>query len=199
MKKTLLLSISIILCTVINAQKGQFDVSHSFNKQTGMNIYQVTKSGFIWGLGGSYLFSTYTGETKSKYQELASTYLGKDGNVWSNAFRTNYNVQYFTENRGTVKLLLGKEVNNKTAIFATMGLAFRSEYWKGTGYDFMPQFTSPAKNFYTYRNTTPKALIGINVSHLITRDLGMNLGWDNISGVTYGITINMKHSGWFKD
>jgi len=197
--KKLLFALFTMLLTTVNAQKGQFDVSHSFNKQTGINIYQVTNSGFIWGLGGSYLFSTYTGETNDKYQELANVSLGANGNMWSNAFKTNYNVQYFTENRGTVKLLLGKEVNNKTAIYATMGLAFRSEYWKGKGYNFLPECTSPERYFYTYQNISPRALIRLNVSHLITRDFGMNLGWDNISGITYGITINMKHSGWFKD
>ena len=79
--KKLLFALFTMLLTTVNAQKGQFDVSHSFNKQTGINIYQVTKSGFIWGLGGSYLFSTYTGETNGKYQELANVPLGSNGNM----------------------------------------------------------------------------------------------------------------------
>lgn len=198
MKKSILLTLLVSIALTASSQQAQVDFSHSLNKQTGMNIYKVTKSGFIWGLGGSYMFSTYTGETKGKYQEVANVSLGTNGNQWSNAFQTNYNVQYFTENRGTAKLLLGKTIN-KTAVFATMGLAFRSEYWKGAGYDFLPSFTSPQKNFFVYRNISPKPLIGINLSHLITRDLGMNIGWDNISGVTYGVTINMKHSGWFTE
>lgn len=196
--KKLLFALFTMLLTTVNAQSYQTDIYHSLNKQTGINIYHISKNGFTLGLGGSYLFSTYTGETGGKYQELANVSLGSNGNSWSNAFRTNYQVRNFTENRGTVKLLIGKTVN-KTTVLATTGLSFRSEYWAGRGYDFLPEFTSPERYFYVYRNISPTILYGINISHRINHRYGIHLGYDNISKITYGITINLKDSGLFQD
>lgn len=179
------------------AQRVQVDVTHSFEKQTGLNVYKVTESGFVYGVGGSYKFSTYIGETKGQHQELMNTYLGNDGSQWSNAFRTNYNVSSFIEDRGSVRALLGKSFKY-TTIYSSVGLAFRSQYWKGTGYDGMPYFTSPDWNFYVYKNISPRILYGLTVSQLITRDLGVVAGWDNISGVTYGISLNLRHARLFQ-
>lgn len=198
MKKTILLTLIVSIALTTNAQQTQVDINHSFLKQTGISIYTVTKSGFIWGIGGSYLFSTYTGETNGRYQELATVSLGNDANKLSLAFRQNHINKNFIENRGTAKVLLGKAFG-KTSIYTSLGLAFRSEYWAGDGYDFLPQFTSPSKNFYIYRNISPKPLVGINISHLVTNKIGLNVGYETISGVTYGITFNLKGSGLFED
>lgn len=199
MKKVigLLLVGMLLMLTQSSAQNFQTDIYHSFNKQTGINIYKVTSSNFVYGVGGSYMFSTYTGETKGRHQELLNTYLGNDGNQLSNAFRTNYNVTTFTEDRGTVKALLGFNTYN-TTFYSTLGLAFRSQYWKGTGWDGMPYFTSPDWNFYIYKNIPPRFLFGAAVAHTVNERIGMNLGWDNVSGVTYGITVNLKGSGLFE-
>lgn len=192
MKKIILL---ILVTISLTSSAQQVDISHSFNRQTGLNIYNVTKSGFIWGIGGSYLFSTYTGETR--YQELANTILGNDGNRLPLSFRLNNIKRNFIEDRGTVKALLGKSFG-RTSIYASLGLAFRSEYWVGEGYDFLPGFTSPDRNFYIYKNISPRPLIGFNVLHLVNNRWGMNAGYETVSGFTYGITINLKGLGLFQ-
>lgn len=180
------------------AQRVQVDVTHSFEKQTGIDVYKVTESGFVYGVGGSYMFSTYTGETKGKYQELATVYLGNNITNLSPAFRSAYINKNFIEDRGSVRVLLGQSFKY-TTVYAMTGISFRSEYWAGTGYDMMPGFTSPQKNFYIYRNIPPRIMYGLTVSQLVTRDLGMNLGWNSISGVTYGISFNLKHARLFQD
>lgn len=198
MKRLLMLSIAMILFGAASAQNFQTDLNYSSGKQWGVNIYHVFKNGFVLGAGGTYMFATYTGETRGKYQEVANTSLGDDGSKWSNAFRTNYNVTSFSENRGTVQLLLGKKVG-KTAVYASSGLAFRTTYWKGSGYDFLPEFTSPNRNFYVYKNISPKAFIGINISHLLNERVGFNVGYNSISKFSAGVTFNLKNSGLFEN
>lgn len=197
MKNLFFALIATMFLTAANAQRFQTDFSYSTKKQAGFNVYHVGQKGFTIGVGGSYMFSTYTGETGSKFQELANVSLGNDGSKWSNAFRTNYSVNSFKENRGTVKLLIGKTVKN-TSVMVSTGIAFRSEYWRGKGYDFLPEFTSPERNFYVYRNIAPSFLYGINVAHLISNRTGVNIGYDNFSGLTAGITFNLKGSGLFE-
>lgn len=196
MKKITVLLLGITLSLAATAQRVQSDIQHSFNKQTGVNLYKVTKTGFVYGVGGSYLFSTYTGATGGKYQELANTYLGNDGDRLSNALRNNYNVTSFKEDRGTVKALLGYSFRN-TAVYSNVGMAFRSQYWKGVGYDAMPGFTSPNKDFYIYKNIAPRFLYGLTVSQLIVNRWGVNIGWDNVSGVQYGIAYKITPTEWF--
>jgi hypothetical protein len=134
------------------------------------------------------MFDTYFGETNGKHQELLNTYLGNDGDKWSPWFRTNYNVTSFTENRGTVKALIGLDIKG-ISLYSSVGLAFRSKYWKGTGYDGMPYFTSPQRNFFVYKNISPTFLYGVHASKLISEHVGFNLGYDNIAGASAGISF----------
>lgn len=196
MKKILSLMLALSVMTATFSQDVLMDVTHSTGKLTGINFYKTTKSGFVYGVGGSYLINTYTGETRGRYQELSNTYLGNDGSKWSSAFKSNYNVSSFVEDRATVKTLLGFNTKN-TTIYSTLGLAFRSEYWRGVGYDAMPGFTSPQKNFYVYRNISPRFLYGINVSQIVTGRWGLNIGWNNVEKLTYGISYKITPTEWF--
>lgn len=185
MKKLLLVA---VLFASIGLSAQRVDLNYSVNKQYGLNAYHVFPSGFILGAGGSYMFDTYFGETGGKHQELLNTYLGNDGDLWSPWFRANYNVTSFTENRGTVKALVGLEVKS-VSLYSSVGLAFRSKYWKGTGYDGMPYFTSPQRNFFVYKNISPTFLYGLHAAKLITEHVGVNAGWDNISGASIGLSF----------
>lgn len=196
MKKITVFLLGLTLALNASAQRVQSDIQHSFNKQTGVNLYKVTENGFVYGVGGSYLLSSYNGETKGKFQELLNTYLGNDGDKLSPWFKSAYNVTSFTEDRGSVKALLGYSFNN-TTVYSNLGLAFRSQYWKGTGWDGMPGFTSPQANFYIYKNIAPRVLYGLTVSQLIAGRWGLNLGWDNVSGVQYGIAYKITPTEWF--
>lgn len=197
MKQLFAIIIASFVFASATAQKFQTDFSYSTTKQTGMNIYHVGSKGFIIGVGGSYMFSTYTGETGRKFQELANVSLGNDGNRLSLAFRNNYIYDNFVEDRGTAKFLIGKSFG-KTSVYATAGLSFRSEYWKGKGYDFLPSFTSPERYFYIYKNISPKALFGVHANHMISNRLGVNVGYDNIQKFSIGVTVNLKGSGIFE-
>ena len=190
--KNFIIAVCLLLAhSSIFAQRAQVDLNYSTSKQVGGSVYQVTKSGFIWGVGGSYLFATYTGETGGKFQELATVSLGKDGDKLSLAFRTNNIYKNFIEDRGTTKLLLGKQVG-KTAVYSSVGLAFRSEYWAGKGYDFLPGFTSPERYFYIYKNISPRFLYGITASHLISETFGFNVGYDNVAKFSAGVTFRFN-------
>lgn len=190
MKKYILTISAIFIFALTNAQI-KTDLTFSSEKQLGANIYSISKGGFLFGLGGSYGLSTYTGETKRNFQELANVSLGNDGSKWSNAFKANYQYDNFVENRGALKILLGGAFK-KTAVYGSLGLGFRSEYWLGKGYDFMPGFTSPEKHFYVYKNISPKVLIGLTASQMINEKVGVNFGYDNIQKYSLGITLKLK-------
>lgn len=194
MKK--LLSIIAIICS-ITANAQFLNVYHSTTRHTGIDVIHVTPSKLVFGVGGSYLFGTYTGETKGRYQELSNTYLGDDGNKWSQAFRTNYNVQHFVEDRGAVKLLIGSKIKTTTFYIST-GLSFRSEYWKGTGYDAMPGFTSPQKHFYVYRNISPRFLYGVNINQTLAGRLGLTIGYNNVEKLMYGLSYKIIPNKLFR-
>lgn len=196
MKKIKILIVGLSLALGATAQRIQSDIQHSFNKQTGVNIYKVTKSGFVYGVGGSYLFSSYTGETKGKHQELVNTYLGNDGSRFTPWFNSAFNVTSFVEDRGTVKALLGKSFKY-TTIHTNLGVSFRSQYWRGTGWSGMPGFSSPQGNFYVYKNISPRFLYGITISQLVVNRWGFSAGWDNVSGVQYGLTYKITPTEWF--
>lgn len=188
----LMISVSLLA----SGQNVFMDINHSTQKLTGLNIYKTTESGLIYGIGGSYLFGTYKGETRGRYEELLNFSLGNDGDVWGDWFNRNFNVTSFTEYRGTVKALIGHTIKT-TSIYASTGLAFRSKYWKGTNYDGMPGFGSPEGNFYVFKNIAPKVLYGININHTLAGRIGLNVGYNNIEKLTYGITYRITPTEWF--
>lgn len=196
MKRLLFISLTL-LCISSSAQNVYTDISYSTTNHLGLNIYKTFNSGLIVGLGGSININSYNGETGRRYQELANPLIGS-GDTWSNAFRVNYQTGNFTESTSSIKLLLGKEIWN-TRIITTLGVGTFKEYWTGKDYDIMPGFTSPEKNFYSYKKAPIQFLYGAVLSHTISGRLGVVLGYNNVEKLTYGITYKFTPTEFFRD
>lgn len=188
----LMLSVTI----AVNAQSVSMDVYHSTGKQTGLHVYKTTKLGFVYGIGGSYYFGTYTGENANKFQEIANAVLPTDGNQWPLYYK-QFQYKNFTENRGTVKLLLGYDYG-KTSVMINTGLAFRSEYWSAKGGAVPISGYDPVtKYFYTYKNISPQGLIGVTVNQKIAGRFRLSVGWNNIEHLTYGLSYKITPTRLF--
>lgn len=196
MKKVLFLFISMSLFSAASAQSIQTDINYSTGSHLGLNLYRISKNGLTLGIGASINTNQYYGETKGNYQELANVSLGSDGSRWSNAFRSNYQYDNFIENNASLSVLVGKTIN-KTSIYGSFGVTFRNEYWLGKGYDFMPAFTSPEKYFYVFNSAKPIPSLGMTLTHLLSKNIGFNVGYNTASKVSAGISFNFRNSKVF--
>ena len=129
MKKFLLFMMVSVLTLSLSAQSISSDVYWTSRSQLGVNMYKTTSSGFVYGIGGSYLMKSYKGEVFPRYEELANYALPYDGSQWQAPYKSAY-YKTFIEDRGSVEALIGFNVGNLT-IYGSGGLGFQTQYWCG--------------------------------------------------------------------
>ena len=195
--KITMIILMLSLAFVSKAQTVASDAYFSSKHLTGLSLYKVTKSGIVYGVSGSYYFATYTGETNHQYTEVANALSPINPADWPSYYKNTY-YKSFTEDRGTVKGLLGFSAGN-TIITAQVGLSFRTTYYLGKDGGRPIPFTDPVHNyFYTYENISPRALAGINVTQIISGRIGLNLGYNNVENLTFGVSYKITPTGIMK-
>lgn len=186
--KQLIVTLTFILTTVaLLAQNISTDVYYTSKDQLGATLYKTTTHGFIYGIGGSLLTNSYKGEVWPKYEELANYLLSvNNGADWSKNYAP-YIYKTFTENRGTLKALLGFNVK-ALSVYANLGMIFRTEYQCGKDGNAA---TSPAepihRYFYVYKNVPSTFLYGISISYKVYKRLNLYTGWTNGEQYHFGL------------
>lgn len=194
--KISMIILMLSLAFVSKSQTISTDLYYSAQHQTGLNLYKVTKSNFVYGVAASYLFSTYTGETHHQYDEDARAVIPVNPSLWASYYKNSY-YKTFTEDRGTVKGLLGYAFGN-TIISAEAGISFRTTYYLGKdGGTPIPNGDPVHHYFYTYQNISPRTLIGAHISQNISGRLGLNAGYNNVENFTFGISYKITPTGMF--
>ena len=177
---------ALLVIGACTAQSISTEIYHSVDKQTGISLYKTTKKGLLYGISGSYLFSSYTGA--SNYEELANAAIPSDGSKWGQYAKYQYGS--FKENRGTLQALIGMSFGS-TSFLYRFGIAFPTQYWLGKGAAILSD-QNPALYFYTYQNINPIPLIGFSINQKVVNRWGLTVGWDNVQqtfmGVSYKIT-----------
>lgn len=196
MKKIILMLTFVLAISVSYSQSVKMSAQYSTDKQVGLNVYHVNQFGTIVGIGGSYLFNSYFGETNGKYQELVNYQMSViDPSGWG--IYKPYYYKTFTENRGTVKLLLGQTYKN-TEVIANVGLGFRSQYWCGKdGISPIVPADPAHRYFYTYKNISPSVLYGLNLNQKVSGRFGISLGWNNVEKFNVGINYRITPTSLF--
>lgn len=193
--KTLITLLFAVLTLSVSAQKIVSNVYHSTGGQTGLQLLKIKSNGFTIGIGGSYLFSSYDGETKN-YQELANAILPIKPENWAPQYRSAF-YKTFDEYRGTFHLLAGYTLDN-TTFTGLLGIAPRSRYYLAKDGAAPMSHTEPIhRYFFTFEHIAPRAMIGANLSHTIGGRWGIHVGYNNIEKLTYGIKYTITPTSMF--
>lgn len=163
------------------------------------DLYGLTKSGLVLGIGGSHATKTFF--TKTQWQ-------GNNFNDHNDNLANNFpeltdpaNAKHFrhsfVENRGTLTGSIGYNFKNSaTTIITDMGIAFQQEILLGNTGDY--PVNAPSGWYYQTRTVGPKFLIGGTVLQNIKGRFGLMAGYNNIQKVRFGITYRITPTKMFK-
>ena len=187
MKSLLLLVFAVFTVTIVSAQSLSMDMNFSSAKMAGINVLK-TSPGIVYGVGGSYLLSSNIKAIKSNFENLINAERANEGSI------NKQDVKY-SENRFTLKGLLGYAFKN-TTVTGVLGMGIEVREMYSTS---LPKKFVQVQGFYTYKNNDcPVLLAGINVSQKVYKRLALNMGWNNIEKITFGISFRISPASSFK-
>ena len=163
------------------------------------NLYGVTKSGLVLGVGGSHATKTFFTSAKWNGADFSDRNDSKANNFpdLTDPANQKHLRHIMVEDRGTVTGSVGYNFKNSpTIILMDAGIVFQQKIFLGNSANYPVN----AENgwYYETRTVGPKFLIGGTVVQNIKGRVGVMVGYNNVQKFRFGITYRITPTKMFK-